>query len=72
MGAKDKERIKDNKSRANEEERSELDGFKEQQLVDDMPMEDLKIEQKHEKEKHNSQDASQSERKYTTNDGKDN
>lgn len=48
----------------NEEERTTLDEFKDQQFVDDIPLEDLKIEQEDEKDKHKTKDDSQSERKY--------
>lgn len=66
-GEKDKfEKVKDGDkpTRWNEEERTELDKFKDQQFVDDIPLEDLKIEQEDEKDKHKTKDDSQSERKY--------
>lgn len=46
------------------ERRTELDRFREQQHVDDIPLEDLKIEQEQEKNQRKTQDSSQSERKY--------
>ncbi|WP_430787484.1 hypothetical protein VBD025_16585 [Virgibacillus flavescens] len=50
------------------EKQNKLDKDKEQLFVDDIPMEDLKIEQDDEKKKSKSKDASQSERKYNKND----
>ncbi|ASN06451.1 hypothetical protein [Virgibacillus necropolis] len=50
------------------EKRTKLDEFKDQQMVDDIPLEDLKIEQKDEKKKSKSKDESQSERKYKKDD----
>lgn len=41
----------------------ELGDFKEQQLTDEPPLEDMKIEMRQEKENEKSQQASQSERK---------
>lgn len=46
------------------EKRTKLDEFKDQQMVDDIPLEDLKIEQKDERKKSKTKDESQSERKY--------
>ncbi|MBP1968446.1 hypothetical protein J2Z83_000538 [Virgibacillus natechei] len=64
MSTNDKKSLKNQKDRI--EERTKLDKFKEQELVDDIPMEDLKIEQKDEKKKFKSKNASQSERKHQT------
>lgn len=52
------------RSTAHDEDRTKLDEFKKQQLVDDIPLEDLKIEQEDERKKHKTKDDSQSERKY--------
>ena len=49
-----------------EEERNSLDQFKDQQFVDDIPLEDLKIETEQETKKEKSQSTSQSERKHKT------
>lgn len=56
--------IENERTKWNEEDRNKLDEFKEQQLVDDIPLEDLKIEQEDERKKHKTKDDSQSERKY--------
>lgn len=47
-----------------EEDRNELDEFVDQKFADDIPLEDLKIEAEQEKNKHKSQNTSQSEEKY--------
>jgi len=47
----------------NEEDRTKLDRLENQKFVDDIPMEDLKIETKDEKKKTKTKDNSQSERK---------
>lgn len=47
-----------------EEKRTPLDKFADQKFVDDIPLQDLKIETEQEKEKHKTQDDSQSEQKY--------
>lgn len=63
----DKNKKDDQKGRRtkwNEEERTKLDDLPEQQFVDDIPLEDLKIEQRDEKNKKKTKDDSQSERKY--------
>lgn len=44
-------------------EQTSLDEFKDQQFVDDIPLEDLKIEMEQEKNKDKSQDDSQSSKK---------
>lgn len=62
---KEFEKVKNHKPpKANEEGRTELDEFKDQQHVDDIPLEDLKIEQDDERKKHKTKDDSQSERKF--------
>ncbi|WP_249871426.1 hypothetical protein [Oceanobacillus saliphilus] len=52
------------KTKWNEEERTELDKFDNQKFADDIPMEDLKIEMEDEKKKKKTKDDSQSERKF--------
>lgn len=47
-----------------EEDRTPLDQFKDQQFVDDIPLDDLKIELAQERKKHKTQDESQSTNKY--------
>ncbi|MFC4403642.1 hypothetical protein [Gracilibacillus xinjiangensis] len=62
---KNKEKIDNNERKSvHDEKRTELDKFKKQQLVDDIPLEDLKIEERNNDDKTNSQSTSQSERKY--------
>lgn len=46
-----------------EEERTPLDQFEDQKFVDDIPLEDLKIETEQERNKHKTQDRSQSDKK---------
>lgn len=46
------------------EKRTLLDEFINQKFVDDIPVEDLKIEVEQEKNKEKTQNTSQSERKY--------
>lgn len=46
------------------EERTPLDKYKDQKFVDDIPLKDLKIETEQEKNKHKTQNNSQSENKY--------
>lgn len=55
-----------NNKQINSEKRDPLDKFKDQQFVDDIPLEDLKIENEQEIKKEKSQNASQSERKHKT------
>lgn len=55
-----------------EEDRSALDQFKDQQFADDIPIEDLKIETEQEKDKHKSQNTSQTEEKYDADFGDNN
>ena len=64
MTDKEKKRREGERTKWNEEDRTKLDEFPEQQFVDDIPLEDLKIEQEDEKNKHKTKDDSQSERKY--------
>ncbi len=59
-----KETVDNKQKSANDEKRPELYKFKEQQLVDDIPLRDLEIEEKNLKDKKNSQSTSQSEEKY--------
>ncbi|GAB2554547.1 hypothetical protein [Gracilibacillus alcaliphilus] len=59
-----KEKVARRKRIATEEELHALDRFKEQQFVDEVPLEDLKIEEQNQKDKQSSQNTSQSERKY--------
>lgn len=47
-----------------EEERHPLDKFNDQKFADEIPLKDLKIEIEQEKNKHKTQDDSQSENKY--------
>lgn len=47
-----------------EEERTPLDKYKDQEFADEIPLEDLKIETEQEKNKHKTQNDSQSENKY--------
>ncbi|MHA6253282.1 hypothetical protein [Oceanobacillus sp. CAU 1775] len=70
MNEKDKNKSKE-RTKWNEEDRTKLDDFREQQFVDDIPIEDLKIEQEGEKNKHHTQDDSQSEKKYRGNSSDD-
>lgn len=58
------DKIKNDKSKLHEEDRTSLDNFKQQKLVDDIPMEDLKINKKMEKQKKKTQNTSQSEKKF--------
>lgn len=53
---------KQEKSR--EEKRTTLDQFSDQKFVDDIPLDDLKIELEQEKNKHKTQNESQSTNKY--------
>lgn len=47
-----------------EEERTSLDKYKDQIFADDIPLKDLKIETEQEKNKHKTQNESQSTDKY--------
>ncbi|GIO21486.1 hypothetical protein [Oceanobacillus sp. J11TS1] len=64
MGNESKRSVKDENPNGHIERRTKLDEQKEQKFVDDIPMEDLKIEARDEKKKTKTKDASQSERKY--------
>ncbi|TFB21394.1 hypothetical protein E3U55_08755 [Filobacillus milosensis] len=61
---KHKDKIADMRDTIYEERRNELHKFKDEQLVDDIPLEDLEIEEKNNRKKKNSQSTSQSEEKY--------
>ncbi len=61
---KNKEKADNQRQSVHDEKRPELYKFKEQQLVDDIPLRDLEIEEKNNKRKENSQSTSQSEEKY--------
>lgn len=54
------------KKNKDNEERTPLDDDTEQKFVDDIPLEDLKIEAEQEKNKKKSQDDSQSDRSSKT------
>ena len=64
MRSEDKRSSTNERPKWNEERRTKLDEQKEQKFVDDIPMEDLKIESQDEKKKTKTKDDSQSERKY--------
>lgn len=55
------------KRKQHDEKHNPLDQFEDQKFVDDIPLEDLKIEAEQEKDKHKTQNKSQSEQKYKTN-----
>jgi len=57
------EKIKD-QSDYRAEKRTPLDKFEDQKFVDDIPIQDLKIETEQERDKHKTQNDSQSEQKY--------
>ncbi|MGP4039803.1 hypothetical protein ACTWP4_07865 [Gracilibacillus sp. D59] len=59
-----KETVQNKRKSVNEEKRPDLYKFKEEQLVDDIPLRDLEIEEKNLRDKKNSQSTSQSEEKY--------
>ncbi|KAB8138293.1 hypothetical protein F9U64_05530 [Gracilibacillus oryzae] len=61
---KKKETVDNKRKSVHDERRPELYKFKEEQLVDDIPLEDLKIEERNNDKKKNSQSTSQSEKKY--------
>ena len=48
---------------SNEEERTPLDEFEDRKFVDDIPLEELKIETEQEKKKKKTQNDSQSDKK---------
>ncbi|MBR3118164.1 hypothetical protein [Oceanobacillus profundus] len=64
MSSENKHSSTNERPKWNEERRTKLDEQKEQKFVDDIPMEDLKIESQDEKKKTKTKDDSQSERKY--------
>ena len=64
MSSEDKRSSTNERPKWNEERRTKLYEQKEQKFVDDIPMEDLKIESQDEKKKTKTKDDSQSERKY--------
>lgn len=64
MSSENKNSSTNERPKWNEERRTKLDEQKEQKFVDDIPMEDLKIESQDEKKKTKTKDDSQSERKY--------
>ncbi|MDO6451599.1 hypothetical protein [Oceanobacillus profundus] len=64
MSSENKHSSTNERPKWNEERRTKLDEQKEQKFVDDIPMEDLKIESQDEKKKKKTKDDSQSERKY--------
>lgn len=61
--------MNDNKS-SNREKRKNMDESSEQKFVDDIPLEDLKIDLKDEKKKKKTKNDSESERKYKKNNDK--
>ncbi|CEI83341.1 MULTISPECIES: hypothetical protein [Oceanobacillus] len=72
MSNNEKRSSKSGKPNRNEERRTMLDEHEEQMFVDDVPLEDLKIEAKDEKRKTKSKDDSQSEKKHKEKQNKDN
>jgi hypothetical protein len=54
----------DNPEQIDTEKESLYDKFEEEQNVDAIPLEDLKMEQREEKDKHKTKDSSSSEEKY--------
>jgi hypothetical protein len=60
---------KDNKS-PNVKKQNAAEKLEGQEFVDEIPLEDLKIEMEDEREKCKTKDDSQSERKYNRNDNK--
>ncbi|MCI2254956.1 hypothetical protein M3221_12400 [Domibacillus indicus] len=54
----------DNPEQIDTENESLYDKFEEEQNVDAIPLEDLKMEQREEKDKHKTKDSSSSEEKY--------
>ncbi len=59
----DKKKL-DNPEQYPTEQKSLFDRFESQQTVDPIPMEDLKLERREEKEKHKTKNNSSSEQKY--------
>ncbi|SIS39820.1 hypothetical protein [Salimicrobium flavidum] len=57
--------VDNNRKRINEEERTDLaEKFKEEELTDDIPVEELEIDEKGNRQKRNTRTDSQSEKKY--------
>lgn len=57
--------VDNNRKRINEEERTDLaEKFKEEELTDDIPMEELELDEKGNRQKTKSRNESQSEKKY--------
>lgn len=54
----------DNPEQIDTEKESLYDKFKEEQTVDAIPLEDLKLEQREEKRHHDTKDTSSSEKKF--------
>ncbi|WP_046176046.1 hypothetical protein [Domibacillus indicus] len=54
----------DNPENLNTDKESIYDKFEEEQNVDTVPLEDLKMEQREEKNKHDTKNSSSSEEKY--------
>ncbi|WP_375164532.1 hypothetical protein [Domibacillus sp.] len=54
----------DNPEQIDTENESLYDKFEEEQNVDAIPLEDLKMEQREEKDKHKTKDSSSSQEKY--------
>lgn len=54
----------DNPEQIDTEKESLYDKFEEEQNVDAIPLEDLKMEQREEKDKHKTKNSSSSEEKY--------
>ncbi|WP_080873914.1 hypothetical protein [Oceanobacillus timonensis] len=71
MSDKDKRSSNNRKPNRTEERRTELDEHEEQKFVDEVPLEDLKIEADDEKRKTKSKNDSQSERKHKRNENTD-
>lgn len=64
MADLNRKKPKQERTNWNEEDRTKLDRLENQKFADDIPLEDLKIEAKDEKNKTKTKDDSQSERKY--------
>jgi hypothetical protein len=56
----------DNPEQYQSENKSLFDQFESEKNVDPIPMEDLKLEQREEKDGHHTKDSSSSEKKYKT------
>lgn len=64
MGKKRDQGKMDNPEQIDTEKESIYDKFEEEQNVDAIPLEDLKLEQREEKDKHATKNSSSSEEKY--------